>query len=541
MIVQPRDPDVWRSLPEGHERPSLPDLLAQTTPKIRQALCLTVRTLAYKSAQRLDGAVYYLELCSGYIATMGPSRWAARAAWNLLVHAGWIPVAPAWAARDQGAHVPIAVSRGVGQHVLLPEADRDLMARQTRAWMADGTLAPLPEGDPFASGDPTSDGWVSVVLGRRRGSGVYACRCPFHEDRRASAGIFLNADGRTGGGRCMACVRQDGSGLTFAVRQSDAGGWFARRARPDAGANAARARDVHVRAQRATAPAPAPGEKPAEKTDNVRVEQETIEKDRHIPTRIAPGGGVLGVNLRASAQTGTASSEGWLRGDLFEVLERACHRSLWKGQDKKALEASGLWMMACMHVGGIDRRAYLPDSLYHVSDMEETGSALIDRVFRGKVVSIPTVLGWRPWRQRRVLFDLDGLRWGSDGDVETFAAATVRWIRRRREFSGRVAVVRTSPTGVQIVAELTHAREGVIDWWKKNHVRSWYAKSAQALLKLARKHGAQGGIADLSSGAAGRLGRRPGWRLLKDGSPYRSHLVALEKHVVVRRRRSVAE
>lgn len=541
MIVQPRDPLApWpeSSLPASSRTP-LTDLLSGTTPKVREALLLTVRTLALKSAQRLDGAVYYLEVCPGYIATMGPSRWACREAWSLLLMAGWIPIVSAEDARARGARIAYALDRGWGQHVLLPETFRDELVNQTRAWMAAGILAPLAEGDPFASGDPGSEGWVTIVLGRP-GAKAISCRCPFHDDRHPSARVFLNADGRTGGGRCMACVRQDGSGLTFAVRKSESGSWFARRSRPDAGAHATPNRscttNVSMHEEKTEEQEPVEQQNAAEKVVHPRVVEETIHADRHISRPLGAGGGwqTLGVLLRSLHQ-GLISSEAKLRGSLFDVLERANKRSLWKGQADKAWELSARLEVAGSRFPDVDRRMFLPDSLYHVSDMAETGHIKVDRVFRGRTVRVREVLGWRPWRQRRVLFDLDGLRWGSDGDVQTFAAAAVRWVRRRREFSGQVAVVMTSPTGLQIVAELTHARVAVTDWWKKLHVRSWYAKSAQALLKLARKHGAEGGIADLSSGAAGRLGRRPGWRLLKDGSPYRSHLVALEKRVVVRR------
>ena len=55
--------------------------------------------------------------------------------------------------------------------------------------------------------------------------------------------------------------------------------------------------------------------------------------------------------------------------------------------------------------------------------------------------------------------------------------------------------------------------------------RAFLASLGRQISNHLRSCGCEGGHVDYSAFAAGRFGRRPGWRLLSDGYPFRSTLV----------------
>jgi len=132
--------------------------------------------------------------------------------------------------------------------------------------------------------------------------------------------------------------------------------------------------------------------------------------------------------------------------------------------------------------------------------------------------------GWQAAYQEWVLIDIDDIH-GLD-NIEHFLKTIVRRVALSDdEFSGEYAIVRTGPVGVQIWFQLAHVRYNPSKWFKDTSVRNWYKSAGSTILDSLRYMGAEGGHVDMSSCAAGRYGRRPGWRVMPDGSVYRSKLI----------------
>lgn len=137
--------------------------------------------------------------------------------------------------------------------------------------------------------------------------------------------------------------------------------------------------------------------------------------------------------------------------------------------------------------------------------------------------------GWTDVGVANVLLDLDGLRLGSDAAARRWAAAVLGIVERDPRCSGRVTVVRTSDGGAQVVVELARPIAGRIPgeaWWSTDGARAWYRTLGDRMLAAAREQGAEGGAIDWSAFAPCRLARRPGWRVTRDGTTYRAHLLA---------------
>lgn len=117
---------------------------------------------------------------------------------------------------------------------------------------------------------------------------------------------------------------------------------------------------------------------------------------------------------------------------------------------------------------------------------------------------------------------------GCVGDEMLRKAATEAiqaWLEAQPEFTGRFAMVRTGPSGVQVVAELEHARWSPEGLWDDPDFRAQAENLGKVVLGALRVNGCTGGTLDTSSFAAGRYVRRPGWRIAKDGHLFRSRLV----------------
>jgi hypothetical protein len=192
-------------------------------------------------------------------------------------------------------------------------------------------------------------------------------------------------------------------------------------------------------------------------------------------------------------------------GGVLQALQYAEQASSTPAAHDRAHEAA-------MFGAGLPSRAVLPDRLLSVSTM---GRA------QGGGWSTPMVPRCQQW----VLVDVDDVQLPEQ--AHALGPALAAAVRADAEASGRCAVVRTGPTGLQVWVELAHARHSAATWHQLPEVRAWHAALGERLLAVAQAHGAQGGHADASACAAGRFGRRPGWRLV-DGAPYRAHLL----HVV---------
>jgi hypothetical protein len=171
-----------------------------------------------------------------------------------------------------------------------------------------------------------------------------------------------------------------------------------------------------------------------------------------------------------------------------------------------------------------DASSWLPTNVLSVSAMKP--SIWRDILSAGRIVSVPA--GWEPSAQAWVLFDLDGVSGLQDEIVVAKAGtAMLRVVRRCTDLSGVCMVLQSGPMGIHIWAELREVRSNPRGWFSVAETRLWYASVGERLLAAAQRAGAQDGVVDMSSCAAGRFGRRAGWRILPDGVPFRSRIVTV--------------
>lgn len=133
--------------------------------------------------------------------------------------------------------------------------------------------------------------------------------------------------------------------------------------------------------------------------------------------------------------------------------------------------------------------------------------------------SYPT--SFNPVAVRWVGVDLDGLDLTrtTTATLAEAAKAIERWCESRAELTGRMALVRTSSRGVQVLVELAATR------WGSRRDSPYASRELQTLhnlldrvcLESVRAVGARGGHADTSIRALGRYVRLPGPRM-KDGA-----------------------
>ena len=442
-------------------------LLSSSAGKEEQALRALVWRLAVHPSQRV-GRLHYTELSIGYIAkAAGVGRETARGAWHAVRGVlGWASL-PLARVRSMGARVRALAPGGRwGQHLLLPAPC---------AAACDAVAARLGLGAEH-SGEPTGPGWRVLAGVEPQGRHRMAC-CPWHDDRNPSLLLNMNSDGVSGSGVCFACV--DDQGQPLRVYWRDHGGVLhARKARSVSQQGQALCASGTIHNLQA-APQPQPGQ-PALPALPGRYLLATLTSD--------------GMRRRASASP-----------DLLAVLKYADRRS----QGDRAWGTAA----AAMHTGEGPGQQYV--SADPMRPVEWTTIA----TKRGQV-HIPT--RWEPTAVQWVLADLDGFT-GAPIDNSGLALggeALERWAQGQPLLSGRVAVVRTSHLGVQVVVELAEARGAPRQWYATGEARALDA----AALSVARAVGFSGGHADPAVHAAGRLMRRPGWRTCKDGMLTRSGL-----------------
>lgn len=248
---------------------------------------------------------------------------------------------------------------------------------------------------------------------------------------------------------------------------------------------------------------------------------------RHCPLRIMMWSDKCSLTTSASRR---ASEISWFATESFEMGKEADSRNS-RDLPPNTSEA--------------DASMWLPTDILSVSAMRPSGWREV-KTTSGDGASVPT--GWEPSAQQWVFFDLDdvdGLG-GVDGDGDALevdaygrdelkssvatraATAMIRVVRRSVELSGVCMVLRSGPCGLHIWAELREVRENPRGWFANAATRDWYARIGARLLDAARKAGASGGSVDMSSCAAGRFARRPGWRIRSDsGAPFRSHIITV--------------
>lgn len=173
--------------------------------------------------------------------------------------------------------------------------------------------------------------------------------------------------------------------------------------------------------------------------------------------------------------------------------------------------------------GMVESEDWLPTPVVSISVMRVSAWRKVVAA-SGQLVNVPA--GWEPVAQAWLLFDLDDVaNLDSDATVRKAASKMTLAVRRNVELSGRCLVLQTGPRGLHVWAELREPRVEPRAWFKRSDTRQWYMESGNKLLRAAHRGGAKHGKVDLCSCSAGRFARRPGWRLLADGSAFRSRVV----------------
>jgi len=426
-----------------------------------------------RKAQPLPCGRWYVESCPSYLATVeGCTRWAASLAWKLARRVvGWFEASTEHA-RLLGASVRrVKWGSRYGRHLIL------------HAWQLASlrAVAGVPQNVQHehivAAGD---------ALARfRAGARTATVRCPLHDDQTPSLVLWSN-----GGAACMACQREDGTAPRWAwLADGENVRLLAAGRTGTASAHARHNKSPLVAAGRVTAPATGP-----------------------VGGCVARGSiyskhtcALLRAYTRADGRAVTWRTPGSRAAmGVLQTLANADRASQTQEATRKAHDAA-------VYGAGLPARAVLPDRLLSVSTM---GRA------QGGGWASPMVPRCQQW----VLVDMDDITLPEQ--MHTLGSALTAAVLSDSEASGRCAVVRTGPTGLQVWVELAYARHSAATWHQLPEVRAWHAALGARLLAAARASGAREGHSDESACAAGRFGRRPGWRLV-DGTPYRAHIVCM--------------
>lgn len=122
--------------------------------------------------------------------------------------------------------------------------------------------------------------------------------------------------------------------------------------------------------------------------------------------------------------------------------------------------------------------------------------------------------------------DIDGIDgWPGEAQLVSAAQAIQAMLEQHPVFSGRMALVRTSAMGAQVVAQLATPRWAPAEFYAATHVQRLLANLDAVCLRLLHEHGVQGGHPDPTVHAPGRMVRRPGPRVDKSGAPTVARLV----------------
>jgi len=173
--------------------------------------------------------------------------------------------------------------------------------------------------------------------------------------------------------------------------------------------------------------------------------------------------------------------------------------------------------------GVLESEEWLPTPLVSVSAMKPSGWRDVTST-NGRLISVPA--SWEASVQDWVLFDIDDIENLGIGTVVTDSAnKIVLAVRRDQELNGRCLVLQTGPTGLHVWVQLRETRHNPRVWFNRSVTREWYASLGKRLLLASHRGGTSGGKIDMSSCSAGRFARRPGWRLLENGTLFRSQVV----------------
>ena len=473
-------------------------------------------------------------------------------------------------ARARGATLrPLPPGRRFGRHLFIPVSSLEALLHVAQTYVT------LPNFSSNHTHHP--EALIRLRRAPRPGARTVAARCPrihahANRDRNPSLVLWMNPDGRTGGAMCSVCTHRPGVQLTWRVEY---------RSGNIAALRPPRARRLSTEIIPKVNRIPLNIEAKMEaKVALVATKKSNTKKPVSAKLESAIGGCVL-TDTEKVKRVGQTTTMAYVTASLriahganttAEVDEeedttrlrtvgtmakQQCPMQvlLWSDRRSKGPRSSQrveevAWF-ACHAIGGFDEidnneeqdeennsgnvwqstnvdtfdsEEWLPTPLISVSAMRPSAWRDVISV-RGRQVSVPA--SWEASVQAWVLFDIDDLQaLDGDGVVANAGNKMTLAVRRDKELSGRCVVMQTGPSGLHVWAELREVRETPAEWFRKTETREWYAYVGKKLLSAVHRAGAVKGKVDMSSCAAGRFARRPGWRLLEDGSLFRSHVVA---------------
>ena len=459
--------------------------------------------LKSNSLQLLQDNRWYLELCPTYLSSIeGVTYWAARRGWSKMRSTiGWLEANRHTASylgarlRDKrsgtrfGRHV---VLEGHKKHALFIAAEK---AKQSGAFDCFGAVS--TPSTAIVARVPLPKQWnrLQRLSGRPK---TIAISCPNKHnhnrgDKNPSLVLWVNSDLKSGGAQCMVCRCGDKpTTYSFKVVGNEIV------LRKPAG--------LRIRQKPKTQVIP---------TFNRRRHKQNPYKCIGGMTTSGQGAGrYVGASLMGCSESGKRwRTQGQrLSSDPISAIK-------WSEARSKGSTAT-------------DRAHYLqscisPDDFNDIGALTPTSLCSVSKMKPSRYTEKPWGVcpeGWEASSQEWVLIDIDD---AGNLDIATNEIPSIvnSICQSDTQLSGEYAIVRTGPVGFQVWCKLLKARYNPVAWFKKIDVRLWYRRLAESILNKVQYLGVSGGHIDMSSCAAGRYGRRPGWRLMPDGTAYRSSLI----------------
>jgi len=386
---------------------------------------------------------------------------------------------------------------------------------------------------------------------------VHCVRPEYHSsgDRNPSLVLWMNKDGRTGGGKCMVCKRNSATNhsMTFRVEYRDQNAYlYEARMNLKAGKSgiADKDKDLAVESSDSSENEGIVGNKQRKK----RVKPGRRDVKDAIERNHGPVGGLVDEELivdenwkyigavlkekfeHRSQDKVLLRTNGTIQhGNPLELMQKSEKKSVSKSKFKRIeqmewfLESAAQFHDSKVNESSVQTELLAKKSKFKlpmpVLSVSRMTAARFRQLSNGRFVPV----GWKSMRQEWILLDVDNIQFpkSNERDIEALASRLIAVVRRDTELSGRCMILRTGLRGLHVWAELREPRIHPVQWFASKETREWYVKLGQRLLIAARKSGAYGGKVDMSSYAAGRYGRRPGWRILENGKVFRSHIISV--------------
>ena len=423
-----------------------------------------------------DSRWTYVEVCQSYLATVdGVSRWSAKQGWN----AGIKILKAVQLSKEVAAKIGIYPAKTNGKRhggfILVKPRLVDQIDQAYQALVAEGLI-----NRP----DIRAHHWKTISLSKMPQPGrTRAVSCPdthAHKngDRHPSLVLWMNQDQKSGGAFCMTCKKP----WSVKYDRSKASLFFPH------GKEILRSADFLCNKD----PLISPNE-----LGGMFCTKSKSQYTKHLGGTLRGFYGNEGERRQSRKLSGSFDN-------VIQNLKWHEQRSSGRAATERALAVSSL-----AESEDVFSNLYLWMPICSVSDMRACA-------WDGKR---PT--DWKPVRQSWVLFDLDGVENIPDNAGNLLGEL----VQNEKHLSGDVAIVRTGPVGLQVWAKLVKPRYLPAIWHRLPVVVEWYSQVGNRMLDVLHRNGATNGTVDMACCSAGRFGRRPGWRLLADGTPFRSSLL----------------